>query len=108
MEETTNICFDSCSIINLINCNRLNEVLNIPNFEFYLGQSVYDELCKVEDQCMKIDTLLNNGSLRLYQGDVDVLKLEELFNLYGLGDGETEAIYIYVEKKISKFVAMIS
>lgn len=94
MEEITNICFDSCSLINLLNCNKLNEVLNIPNYVFYLGHSAYDELCKVDDQCLKINKLLDSGSLLLYKDDIDVLRLEELFNLYGLGDGETEAILI--------------
>lgn len=92
MERVTNICLDSCSLINLINCDRLSDVLSIPHNTFYITPSVYDEISKINDQKLIIDNLIKGNTLKLYSNNLNINLLQELFKKYNLGDGETESL----------------
>ena len=91
------ISFDSCSVINLINCKQLENVFKIPNYNFHIGLSVYDELCKVGVQAEILNDSIKKGALTLFKSDVDLELVEKLYSQYNLGDGETEALAICIE-----------
>ena len=92
--KSTNLILDACSVINLINCNQLENCSNIPNLTFYIGYSAYDEVCKIESQKAVLDDLIGQGTIILFENDIEIDTLSELYKKYTLGDGETEAIAI--------------
>lgn len=91
---------DACSVINLINCNQLESCCNIPHLTFYIGYSVYDEVCKIESQKAVLDDHIAQGTIVLFENDIEIDTLSELYKKYALGDGETEAIAIAMQNNM--------
>lgn len=98
--KSTNLILDACSVINLINCNQLGNCSNIPYFIFYIGYSAYDEVCKIESQKVVLDGLIDQGTIVLFEKDIKIETLSELYKKYDLGDGETEAITIAMHNEM--------
>lgn len=91
-----NISLDSCSIINLINCNQLENILNIPNHKFYISNSVLKELYEVESQKTLLERYLSSELISIYEYEVEIDIYQRLFSEYDLGDGEIEALAICI------------
>lgn len=94
METVRKICLDACSVINLVNCNNFRSVLSLENTTFFMGPSVYDEVIKVPEQKEIINTLISDGLIEIYEGEINVELVDSFFETYQLGDGETETVAI--------------
>jgi hypothetical protein len=86
-----NVVLDSCSLVNLINGDLVEEIIKIPNCNFLLGQIVYEECCEIESQKLIIDRAIELSKFKLVP-DVDIDQFIQIKQKYQLGDGETESI----------------
>ncbi|WP_417372263.1 hypothetical protein [Gelidibacter japonicus] len=81
-----------------MNSDRLSDVLSLRNTNFIITPAVYDEVSKVPEQLIKLDKYIATGQILHYQGDLNVEVLDQLFETYDLGDGETEAVLLSQER----------
>ena len=88
---------DACSVINLINCNNLHSVLSLENTTFFIGPAVYDEVVKLPEQEVIINTFISKGVIEIYDGEINIDLVDSFFETYQLGDGETETVAICVQ-----------
>ena len=95
------IVFDTCSLVNLVNGRSLNEVLQLPGFQFSIGNIVLDEYSKVESQLNLLKPLLKKGFIRHIEEDVDINLFMQLKQKFQLGDGETESIAHCIQEGFS-------
>lgn len=98
MARSTHIVFDTCSLINLMNGERLQSVLNIPYIQYYLGPAVYKEVSKIQTQKDKIDDFIESTKIIKWNKDIDINLISRLYDDYKLGDGETESLCICIEE----------
>jgi predicted nucleic acid-binding protein len=101
LAEITEIIFDTCSLVNLMNGNQLDSILSIREIKFFIGPAVYGEVSKVENQKLIIDNAIEQGRLIEWEGELDFDLLNTIYEEYGLGDGETESIAIAISKACS-------
>lgn len=101
MAKAPNIVFDSCSLINLMNSDRLETALSIVGINYYLGPAVYKEVSKIQTQKETVDFLIASGKLLNWPNNINISLISRLYNDYGLGDGETESIAICIETGFS-------
>jgi len=97
LTDLKEIVLDACSLINLMNSDRLETVLNLANTKYYISQAVYNEVAKITSQKTEVDKYITDGKLNVWKQNINVGLLAHLFDTYGLGDGETESTAICKE-----------
>ncbi|MGE0569173.1 MAG: hypothetical protein AB7O73_14640, partial [Bacteroidia bacterium] len=72
MANSKDIVLDACSLINLMNSDRLETVLNLVNTTFYISQAVYKEIAKIESQKIEVDKQVSAAKLGIWKQNINV------------------------------------
>ena len=77
-----------------MNSGHLKDVLRLSNWSFIVGPAVYKEIAKQGHQKEILDECLVEGSISLFDKELDIEAIDNMFTTYDLGDGETETLVI--------------
>src|ERR1700744_1984331 len=88
------IVLDTSSIINLINGSVFDRILQMVNYQFFIGEQLLNKEILNDVQKIIIAALIAKKKITVLQSVVTLSFIIELQNKFRLGLGETESIAI--------------